>query len=392
MKEAQLFMMRRGIAELPLHGGHVPRWLALRMKRLAELVLRLLVDEYGTQGVLERLADPVWFQALNNLIGMDWDSSGSTTVTAGIIKEVLSREELGIKAAGGKGAKSRQTPEELKKISEIYELNPSDYIKTSKLVAKVDTVALQNGYQLYHHVFFVDEEGRWAVVQQGMNPSVKLARRYHWFSEKIQSFTLEPHKGISGIKNDYALNTIARESKEYQKTLLDIISESPAKIEREVKSIEALSKGYTPLFYKPYEKRKVLPIMERYQSLGKLELNKRALELARELSVKNYDELLLIKGLGPSTLRALSLVLELVYDVHPSWKDPVTHPPDPFKFAYAVGGKDKVPFPVERGTYDDLISFLEKLLEKGKEERELVKQVTKISRKWRFPEEEKRAT
>ncbi len=384
--------MRRGIAELPLHGGHVPRWLALRMKRLAELVLRLLVDEYGTQGVLERLADPVWFQALNNLIGMDWDSSGSTTVTAGIIKEVLSREELGIKAAGGKGAKSRQTPEELKKISEIYELNPSDYIKTSKLVAKVDTVALQNGYQLYHHVFFVDEEGRWAVVQQGMNPSVKLARRYHWFSEKIQSFTLEPHKGISGIKNDYALNTIARESKEYQKTLLDIISESPAKIEREVKSIEALSKGYTPLFYKPYEKRKVLPIMERYQSLGKLELNKRALELARELSVKNYDELLLIKGLGPSTLRALSLVLELVYDVHPSWKDPVTHPPDPFKFAYAVGGKDKVPFPVERGTYDDLISFLEKLLEKGKEERELVKQVTKISRKWRFPEEEKRAT
>ncbi|MCA6214364.1 DUF763 domain-containing protein [Thermococcus bergensis] len=385
-------MMRRGIAELPLHGGHVPRWLALRMKRLAELVLRLLVDEYGTQGVLERLADPVWFQALNNLIGMDWDSSGSTTVTAGIIKEVLSREELGIKAAGGKGAKSRQTPEELKKISEIYELNPSDYIKTSKLVAKVDTVALQNGYQLYHHVFFVDEEGRWAVVQQGMNPSVKLARRYHWFSEKIQSFTLEPHKGISGIKNDYALNTIARESKEYQKTLLDIISESPTKIEREVKSIEALSKGYTPLFYKPYEKRKVLPIMERYQSLGKLELNKRALELARELSVKNYDELLLIKGLGPSTLRALSLVLELIYDVHPSWKDPITHPPDPFKFAYAVGGKDKVPFPVERGTYDDLISFLEKLLEKGKEERELVKQVTKISKKWRFPEEEKRAT
>ncbi|KUJ99141.1 MAG: Uncharacterized protein XD43_1197 [Thermococcales archaeon 44_46] len=384
--------MRRGIAELPLHGGHVPRWLALRMKRLAELVLRLLVDEYGTQGVLERLADPVWFQALNNLIGMDWDSSGSTTVTAGIIKEVLSREELGIKAAGGKGAKSRQTPEELKKISEIYELNPNDYIKTSKLVAKVDTVALQNGYQLYHHVFFVDEEGRWAVVQQGMNPSVKLARRYHWFSEKIQSFTLEPHKGISGIKNDYALNTIARESKEYQKTLLDIISESPAKIEREVKSIEALSKGYTPLFYKPYEKRKVLPIMERYQSLGKLELNKRALELARELSVKNYDELLLIKGLGPSTLRALSLVLELIYDVHPSWKDPVTHPPDPFKFAYAVGGKDKVPFPVERGTYDDLISFLEKLLEKGKEERELVKQVTKISKKWRFPENEKRAT
>jgi len=384
--------MRRGIAELPLHGGHVPRWLALRMKRLADLVIKLLVDEYGTQGVLERLADPVWFQALNNLIGMDWDSSGSTTVTAGMIKEVLSKEDLGIKAAGGKGAKSRKTPEELKQISEIYGLDADEYIKTSKLVAKVDTVALQTGYQLYHHVFFVDQDGRWTIVQQGMNPSIKLARRYHWFSEKIESFTLEPHKGISGVKSDYSLNTIAKESKEYQKTLLDIISESPTKIEREVKSIEALSKGYAPLFYKPYEKREVLPIMERYQSFGRFELNKKALELARELSVSNYDELLLIKGLGPSTLRALSLVLELVYDVHPSWKDPVTHPPDPFKFAYAVGGKDKVPFPIERGTYDDLISFLEKLLEKGKEEREVVKQVTKISEKWKFPEEEKRPT
>ncbi|RLF81750.1 DUF763 domain-containing protein [Thermococci archaeon] len=385
-------MMRRGIAELPLHGGHVPRWLALRMKRLADLVIKLLVDEYGTQGVLERLADPVWFQALNNLIGMDWDSSGSTTVTAGMIKEVLSKEDLGIKAAGGKGAKSRKTPEELKQISEIYGLDADEYIKTSKLVAKVDTVALQTGYQLYHHVFFVDQDGRWTIVQQGMNPNIKLARRYHWFSEKIESFTLEPHKGISGVKSDYSLNTIAKESKEYQKTLLDIISESPTKIEREVKSIEALSKGYAPLFYKPYEKREVLPIMERYQSFGRFELNKKALELARELSVSNYDELLLIKGLGPSTLRALSLVLELVYDVHPSWKDPVTHPPDPFKFAYAVGGKDKVPFPIERGTYDDLISFLEKLLEKGKEEREVVKQVTKISEKWKFPEEEKRPT
>lgn len=384
-------MMRRGIAELPLHGGHVPRWLALRMKRLAELVIKLLVDEYGTQGVLERLADPVWFQALNNLIGMDWDSSGSTTVTAGIVKEVLSKEDLGIRAAGGKGAKSRKTPEELIQISKLYDLEAEKYIKTSRLVAKVDTVALQTGYQLYHHIFFVDREGRWTIVQQGMNPQVKLARRFHWFSEKVKSFILEPHKGISGIKAEYALNTIARESKEYQKTLLDIISESPTKIERDVKSIEALSKGYIP-FYRPYEKRELLPVLKKYESLGKIELNKRALELARELGVSSYDEFLLIKGLGPSTLRALSLVLELIYDVHPSWKDPVTHPPDPFKFAYAVGGKDSVPFPVEKSTYDDLISFLEKLLEKGKEEREVVKQVTKISKKWKFPMEEKRAT
>lgn len=379
--------MRRGIAELPLHGGHVPPWLALRMKRLARLILRLLIDEYGTKGFLERLADPIWFQALNNLIGMDWDSSGSTTVTAGILKEVLSGEEFGVKAAGGKGARSRRTPEELKEIGEIYDLDAGKYIKTSKLVAKVDTVALQTGYRLYHHVFFVDRDGRWTIVQQGMKPDIKMARRYHWFN--VEAFTIDPHRGISGIKGDYALNTVSGDSREYQKTLLDVVSEDPRKVEREVETLKAVKKGYRPLvYYRPRD----TSLWRRYESLGKLELNRRALEVARELSVSSYEELLLIRGLGPSTLRALSLVLELVYDVHPSWRDPVTHPPDPFKFAYAVGGKDRVPFPVERSTYDELNSFLELLLEKGKNERELIKQVMKISKGWRFPEEEKRAT
>ncbi|NJE07584.1 DUF763 domain-containing protein [Thermococcus sp. M39] len=383
--------MRRGIAELPLHGGHVPPWLAARMKRLARLVLILLVDEYGTKGVLERLADPVWFQALNNLIGMDWDSSGSTTVTTGILKEVLSKEELGIKAAGGKGAKSRETPAQLKDICEKYELDSSEYVRISRLVAKVDTVALQTGYQLYHHVFFLDEEGNWAVVQQGMNPKVKLARRYHWFD--TESFTLEPHKGISGIKLEYALNTVDKNTKEYQKTLLDLVKEDPKKLEKELKTLTAVAKGYKPLIvYKPYEKLNLFDTVKRYKSLGQIELNQRALELARELDIKNYDELLLLKGLGPSTLRALSLVLELVYDVHPSWRDPVTHPPDPFKFAYAVGGKDRVPFPIDKPTYDELISFLEKLVEKNPQERTIVKAVTKITRGWRFPDEEKRPT
>ncbi|WP_324735915.1 DUF763 domain-containing protein [Thermococcus sp. SY098] len=383
--------MRKGIAELPLHGGHVPPWLAARMRRLARLVVILLVDEYGTKGVLERLADPVWFQALNNLIGMDWDSSGSTTVTTGILKEVLSKEELGIKAAGGKGAKSRETPAQLRDICEKYELDSSEYVRISRLVAKVDTVALQTGYQLYHHVFFLDEEGNWAVVQQGMNPKVKLARRYHWFDN--ESFTLEPHKGISGIKLEYALNTVDKNTREYQKTLLDIVKEDPRKLERELKTLTAIVKGYKPLVvYKPYEKLNLSDTVRRYKSLGQIELNQRALELARELSVKNYEEFLLLKGLGPSTLRALSLVLELVYDVHPSWRDPVTHPPDPFKFAYAVGGKDRVPFPIDKPTYDELISFLEKLVEKNPQERQIVKAVTKITKNWKPPEEDKKPT
>lgn len=167
----------RNVADLPLHGGHVPQWLARRMGKLTRLVLKLAVEEYGTRGLLERLSDPVWFQAFNNVIGMDWDSSGSTTVTAGMIKEALWKEELGVKVAGGGkgGKKSRATPEELKRIASLYDLDPEPYVRTSRLVAKVDTVALQTGYQLYHHVFLLDEEGNWAVIQQGMNKRERMA-------------------------------------------------------------------------------------------------------------------------------------------------------------------------------------------------------------------------
>ncbi len=382
--------MMRNVAELPLHGGRVPPWLAVRMKKLSTLVLKLLVEEYGTIGLLERLSDPVWFQALNNVIGMDWDSSGSTTVTTGIIKEVLWREELGVKAAGGKGRRSRKTPEELREITKLYDLDAEEYIRASRLVAKVDSVALQSGYKLYHHVFFVDEEGNWAVVQQGMNEVKRVARRYHWFNP--DDFTVEPHKAISGFREGLALNTVSKESLEYQKTLIDVVLDSPSSIERELKTLKAVSLGYRPLvYYKPRDINE-RALLRKYESLGRLELNRKALEFAREVRVSNYEEFLLIKGLGPGTLRALSLVLELVYDVHPSWKDPVTHRIDPFKFSYAVGGKDRVPFPVERKTYDELISFLERLVEKNPEERALVRNVTRITRDWKFPEEEKKPT
>jgi hypothetical protein len=380
----------RNIADLPLHGGHVPQWLAQRMRKLTRLVLRFTVEEYSPKGLLERLSDPVWFQAFNNVIGMDWDSSGSTTVTAGMIKDALWKEELGIKAAGGKGKKSRATPEELKKIAELYDLDPRPYIRTSRLVAKVDSVALQTGYQLYHHVFFLDEEGNWAVIQQGMNERERLARRFHWFD--AETFTFDPHKAIAGLQREFALNTVSREAKEYQKTLLDIVQERPEKIERELESLKAIVKGYRPLvYYKPRDVDEA-SLLRRYESLGRFELNKRALEFARELSISSYEEFLLLKGLGPSTLRALSLVLELVYDVHPSWKDPVTHPPDPFKFAYALGGKDRVPFPIDKPAYDELISFLEKPVSRHPEERSLVRNVTKITKNWKFPEEEKMTT
>jgi len=376
--------MRSGIAELPLHTGHVPPWLASRMKRLAGIVLKILVDEYGTKGALERFADPVWFQAFNNLIGMDWDSSGSTTVTTGIVKEALNELNLGIKVAGGKGKASRKTPDELKVIAEKFDLPWEEYVKRSRLVAKVDSVALQTGYQLYHHTFFLDEEGNWAVVQQGMNPEEKLARRYHWFNAEE---LLNPHRGVAGVKRDFALNTVDRNSKEIQKTIIEIAQEGK-KVAREIETIKAMKKGYM-VFYKPRDVD-VLKVIERYESLGKIELNVKALEFARELAVEDYESFLLIKGLGPGTLRALALVAELIYDVKPSWRDPVTHPIDPFKFAYAVGGKDRVPFRIEKGTYDDLIEFLMRLEET--KNREILKRIKRITERWKFPEEEKTPT
>ncbi len=379
----------RNVADLPLHGGHVPPWLAQRMRKLTRLIVRMAVEEYGTKGLLERLSDPVWFQALNNVIGMDWDSSGSTTVTSGIIKDALNSEEVGVKAAGGKGRRSLATPLELENIAELYGLDGKRYVRISRLVAKVDNVGIQAGYRLYHHMFLLDEGGNWAVIQQGMNEEKKMARRFHWFN--VDKFTSDPHSAISGFREKFALNTVTKKSRDYQKALVDIAKEDPHRIENELAELGAIGSGYITLTH--YTPRRgiseTLNLVRRYRSLGRFELNKKAIEIARELDIGSYEELLLLKGLGPSTLRALSLVLELVYDVHPSWKDPVTHPPDPFKFAYAVGGKDRVPFPVEKRTYDELVSFLEEFASRNPHDRDLIRRITRITREWKFPKNEK---
>lgn len=380
--------MRRGVAELPLHTGRVPPWLIARMKELAGLVARLIVDEYGTRGFLERVADPVWFQALNNLIGMDWDSSGSTTVTAAILKEVLSRSDLGVYAAGGKGSASLKTPQELRELARRLGLDAERLVRASLLVAKVDSAALQAGYQLYHHTFFVDEEGRWAVVQQGMNPEAKLARRYHWFSESLSSFVEAPHSGISGVAG-LALNTVDSGVSEHRKLLADLARESPSRLESELQQALAVARGVAPLIrYEPYPLEKARETVKRYLRLGGVSLSPRALGVARELDVRSYEELLAVRGVGPSTIRALALIAELVYEMPPSWRDPVTHPVDPFKFAYAVGGKDGVPFPVDRRTYDEVLSILRELTQRVKSPWAL-RRLAALTRDWQPPEEEK---
>ncbi len=366
----------------------MPPWLIARMKELAGIVVELVVEEYGTRGFLERVADPVWFQALSNLIGMDWDSSGSTTVTTAVLKEALSRLDLGVCVAGGKGDASLRTPEELRRVAERAGLDAEELVRASYMVAKVDSAGLQAGYQLYHHAFFVDFEGRWAVVQQGMNARERLARRYHWFSEGLRSFVVTPHRGVSGVAG-FALNTVDAGIEEHQRLLVDLAKEGGRRVEGLVKQALAVAQGFQPLaYYAPYPPERARDAVGRYLRLGGVSVSRGALDAARELDVRSYEELLGVRGLGPSTVRALALVAELVYETPPSWRDPVTHPVDPFKFAYAVGGKDGVPFPVDRRTYDELLSILGELTRRARAPWAL-RRLAELTRQWRPPEGEK---
>jgi len=384
--------MRRGYADLPLHGGHVPPWLLARMRRMARLVAVLVVDEYGPRGLLERLADPLWFQALNNIIGMDWDSSGSTTVTTAVLREALAAERLGVYAAGGKGERSRRAPAEIRAAAVEAGLPAGQLVEASRLAAKADNTALQDGYQLYHHAFFFEEGGAWAVVQQGMNARRGMARRYHWFYGEPRFPELQHHSGIAGLPEPLVLNTLDREAERHRRMLVDLASEKPSALEAELRGLEAIAKGYRPLvYYTPYTPDEARVLLERYRRLGPLRLNREALRAARERGVGCFAELLSTPGLGPSTLRALALVAELVYETPPSWRDPVTHPRDPFRYAYAVGGKDGVPFPVSREFYDEVLALLERLAEKTRDRR-VLRLLAEASKRWEPPPWGKRPT
>lgn len=358
---------------------------------MTRIVVALVVDEYGPPGLLERLADPLWFQALNNIVGMDWDSSGSTTVTTALVRDALADLQLGLYGAGGKGARSRLAPREIAAAAEKAGLPAEQLVEASRLAAKADNTALQDGYQLYHHAFFFDEEGRWAVVQQGMNPGRRMARRYHWYSPRPGFPELQHHSGIAGVPG-VAMNTLDREAERHRRALLDLASEKPSAVEGELRALEALADGYRPLaYYTPYTPEEARRLIQRYRALGSLRLNRDALRAAWEARPRSYGELLGIPGLGPSTLRALSLVAELVYETPPSWRDPVTHPPDPFRYAYAVGGKDGAPFPVSREFYDEVLALLERLAEKTRDRR-VLRLLAEASKRWEPPPWGKRPT
>ncbi|MEA1904295.1 MAG: DUF763 domain-containing protein [Candidatus Hadarchaeota archaeon] len=366
-------MERTGIAELPLHYGKAPPWLINRMRKLAGQIVAIVIDECGQDELLRRLSDPHWFQALGCVLGYDWHSSGLTTVVTAVLKQAVNPEEHRLAVAGGKGRFSRRTPKEIERFGEVFgfsedQLHSLQY--ASRMSAKVDNAAIQAGCPLYHHTFFTTEDGRWAVIQQGMDTRDRTARRYHWISDHVKSFVDEPHEAIvSEVFKNQVLNMTARESEEPRRISTDLVKDDPQRVERDFKSL------------RPAKQRALsewLPGVEgKNRSVRILTLPKRinwaALKQAYEFQPRNYEELLSTKGIGPATVRGLALVSEVIYGKSPSWKDPA-------KFSFAFGGKDGVPYPVNRRAMDEAHQMLKSAVDEAKiEKREKLKAFKRLS-------------
>lgn len=344
-------MQRSGFATLRLHYGSAPPWLYNRMVSLGEGIMQVLADEYGQRGVLERLSNTFFFQSLSNVLGFDWNSSGTTTVLCGVLQKVFEERELGLRVVGGKGRRSRQTQDELAGLEEKLQLGLEDVQKlrySSRITAKVDSSAVQAGYQLYHHCMFVSREGEWTVIQQGMNPGNRMARRYHWLGSSITDYIEEPHEAIvCDMRHEKVLDLTSSESRGCRKTVVDLVREKPARVERLFNSL------------KNVEQKTLLE----YESAREYSIPRRmdwnAVERAYRLQPENFEGLLSMDGIGPATVRGLALISELVYGNEPSWKDPV-------KYSFAFGGKDGIPFPVDRESYDRAITVLEDAVDKAK--------------------------
>jgi len=338
---------RTGIAYLPLHGGKAPPWLFQRMTKLAREISVIIIEEFGPEEILRRLSDPFWFQAFGCVLGFDWHSSGLTTTVCGAMKEGVRglEKELGLFIAGGKGGVARQTPLEIQKWAEQISLNPEKLIYASRMSAKVDSTALQDGYQLYHHCFIFTRTGKWAVIQQGMNNTNSYARRYHWLGERISDFVNEPHAAIHAQAKATILNLVASESTSARKTITEIATTQKPEI-------NLLN----------LQKLKTLQLPARHQ----IEVNDIHPENLRKILISTYDrqpgnfeKLIELQGVGPKTIRALSLISELIYGVSPSYRDPAV-------FSFAHGGKDGIPYPIDRQTYDRSIDLLARLISRAR--------------------------
>src|SRR6266566_3072764 len=336
-------MKRSGVADLPLHGGSVPQWLAERMTRLGSAITETIIYDYGTSAFLSRLSDPFWFQALGAVMGMDWHSSGITTSVMGALKRGLGprADELGIYICGGRGRFSRNTPQELRFIADRRGFDGDALVRTSRLTARIDNNAIADGFQIYLHNFVITSTGEWAVVQQGLNDRSGMARRYHWHSASVRDFVAEPHTGIVGDHQGTIMNLVDAHAKPAQTALLDIAHENPDTTLAEVR-------------------RLCMPVHHdvRAENIDLKRLGA-VLAVAYERDLRDFAELLLLENLGPRTLQSLALVAEVVHGTSSRFTDPA-------RFSFAHGGKDRHPFPVPLKTYDESLNFLRNALDRAK--------------------------
>ena len=355
-------MKRSGVADLPLHNGYVPQWLAERMARLGLAVTEALLCDYGKAEVLRRLADPFWFQSLGAVMGMDWHSSGITTSVMGALKRALNphSRELGIYICGGKGKYSRQAPAEILKVCETTGLDGAGLIRSSRLSAKVDNTVVQDGFQLYLHSFVLSDQGDWTVIQQGMSAGSSMARRYHWHSAGLRSFVEDPHTAVCGINQGDILNLADGKADPARKGVLSLTREKPELMMQDVQQL-------------------VLPA---HHDVRREDVDLRRLGavlwLAHDRQPADFEELVLLEGVGPRTLQSLALVSEVIHGTPSRFRDPA-------RFAFAHGGKDGHPFPVPVNVYDETIGILQTAVHKAKigqsEKMDAIKSLGDLARK-----------
>ena len=328
--------------DLPLHGGSAPRWLFRRMVDLSGAVCEAIVDEHGERKLLERLADPLWFQAFSCVIGFDWHSSGTTTVTCGALREALDAANLGVRIVGGKGSQAGSAASGIGSSADEGFISSSaadSLIRSSRLSAKVDNCAVQDGHRLYHHSMAFDSHGDWTVVQQGLSDAEGYARRYHWCSSTLEDPVNEPHSGVVGSRVDGVLDMTCGENRRARDASVDIAQERRRRVEGLIRtsslahqrSLLEFGSGAPQHSFRSYSMPK--------------RIDWDALDRCYEFRPQSYEELLLTKGLGVNLVRALALISQAVYGSPLTWRDPV-------KFSFAVGGKDGVPFPVDRRSMD----------------------------------------
>jgi len=336
-------MKRSGTADLPLHNGSVPKWLYERMATLGFAITEAIIEEYGKKEFLSRMSDPFWFQSFGAVMGMDWHSSGITTSVMGALKRAINphSKELGIYIAGGKGKFSKDAPRELMSISEQTGLDGNQLVRLSKLSAKVDNTAVQDGFQLYIHNFILSNDGDWTVVQQGMREGDAMARRYHWHSQHVKSFVEEPHTAICGQNQGQILNLTACEASITREKILDITREKPEVMMQEIQHL----------------------VMPAHHDVRTEDVNLKRLGsilwLAHDSKPDDFEELLLLEGVGPRTVQSLALVSEVIHGTPSRFNDPA-------RFSFAHGGKDGHPFPVPIKTYDEVISTLQKAVQRAR--------------------------